>query len=372
MAQGEVPFKLYITGSVPRLPPDQSEEAKAKSLSQQEACKSSWKELGAYLAEKKVDLVVGSSAERSADFSIIEGAREYLAKQGDGKIGVTFIGRSYRSKNSPGAEDNLDQFLPSAYFDVKYEPTGGSGNSARLINGLAHADIVLLLCGGTSTATVGAACLYNKKPALALSQFGGASAELWEMFLPYYARGPLNQEELRTVSRVWQEDSADAVFAALTKLWKYNPFDERVTFRQFVLCAIPLPLIVAWLTSFCGEFPEHGIIGFSLIALLASMIGSAARGIGTIYFERQAKFSLSQLITELALGVVVAFLSFLILQITGIIIEGHSIATKKLAEPDDFQRLAIAMTLLCFGGAYFVESSIKKLQVRIAGYGELF
>jgi hypothetical protein len=372
MAEGGVPFRLYITGSVPRIPTNLSEEARATLAREQDTCKSSWKQLGAYFAEMNVDLVVGSTSERTADYCIIAGAKQFLSGKGDKKVNVTFVGRSYRSKHNQDAESDLEQFLPAANFNVKYEPTEGSGNSARLINGLKHADVVLLLCGGTSTATVGAACLYNRKPALALPQFEGSAEDLWEMFLPYYARGTLNQEEIRLLGGKWNENSAAAVFTALTKLKKYNAFEDRVATQQWILCVLPMLFIIAWLAAFCGQAPPYGVIGFALVALWASLIGSTARGIRTFYFERQARFSLPQLVAELALGVIVAFLSYLILQITGIIIEGNPITTDTLKNPEHFQRMAIAMTLLCFGGAYFVESSIKRLQVRIAGYGELF
>jgi hypothetical protein len=85
---------------------------------------------------------------------------------------------------------------------------------------IARADGVILIGGAASTAISGQVAIGTRKPILALAEFGGAAAKVWETLsagddLP-------NRQEINVMARPWGADSAAACVTAL-----YSQYERR-------------------------------------------------------------------------------------------------------------------------------------------------
>jgi hypothetical protein len=306
-------MKIYVVGSVP----DKSSEEEKKRF--EDRCRL----IGEHLAAQNAEFVLGlagSAKATTADFHILEGVNAYLKGRGSGvKIRVWLIGPEDAIWS--GGKVDLEKLFPKQAFDLKTVATRGSSNQNRLIFGLRHSDVTLLLGGGNGTLTTGVAALAMKQPTLALLHCGGAADQVWQILLPHYARGPFSQADLERLE-TWDDESPQVVAQALQRIRKHNPFDHRLELNQVLLSISSLLCIVAWITLFLWPQQPSATfaVRFFILAGLATMLGSATRSIVRCYFDLEVRFSVGRFIAEFVLGVVVAFVLFLSIQIGGIVV----------------------------------------------------
>jgi hypothetical protein len=263
-------------------------------------------------------------------------------------------------------KSEIEKILPSDIFIVKQFGIRGSNNHSRLVSGLNHSDVALLLGGGSGTFTTGIAAVAMKHPTLALPQFGGAADQVWQILVPYYARGPFNQNDIERLGAMWNEESPHAVALALKKIRTDNPFQEKIEVNELVLSIISIVIVGIWIALFMesGDYLIARPTRFFLLAGLATALGSATRNIVRCYFDLEVRFSLGRFIAEFVLGVIVSFILFLSVQLGGVVVSGTtmSLDMKDLAQ---FQRLAIAMSLIGFAASYLIETSLERLRSRL-------
>ena len=252
---------------------------------------------------------------------MITGAKAFLRNNSGKKCNVNYIMRG----DTEHAEPDLEKMFPEQNFVIN-KIAGISGyNQGRLISGLRHSDVTLLLAGGSGTYTTGIAALSMKHPTLALPQFGGAAEKIWDIFLPHYARGPFKQQDIEAVSAHGNQLSAVATLDALRKIVRSNPFEERIQLNEICLAMATLICIILWVLLFSKSTILGTLGSFFLMSGLESVLGSMSRNMVRCYFNLEEKFSTSRFIAEFVLGIVLAFVLFLILQLGGVIVSGQAI-----------------------------------------------
>ena len=160
--------------------------------------------------------------------------------------------------------------------------------------------------------------------------------------------------------------SPPAIATALRKILKDNPFNQKIELNQLALSATSLLCVALWILLFVetGTTWLSPSTKFFLLAGLATALGSTTRNIVRCYFDQEVKFSLGRFVTEFVLGVVVAFVFFLLMQLGGVIVSGSTVPLDMKDLPQ-FQRLVTATSLLCFAASYLIESSLDRLRSKL-------
>src|ERR1700680_3930611 len=124
--------------------------------------------------------------------------------------------------------------------------------------------------------------------------------------------------------------------------------------------------IILWVLLFSKSTILGTLGSFFFMSGLQSVLGSMSRNMVRCYFNLEEKFSTSRFIAEFVLGIVLAFVLFLILQLGGVIVSGQAI-TIDLQDESQFRRVAIAMSLVAFAASYLIETALERLRVRLSG-----
>jgi hypothetical protein len=69
--------------------------------------------------------------------------------------------------------------------------------------------------------------------------------------------------------------------------------------------------------------------------------------------------------TEFVLGMIMAFVLFLTLQLGGIVVSGTTMELQAVSDPARAARLSTAMSLVSFATAFLFESSLQRLRARM-------
>jgi len=350
-------MKIYIVGSVPRA----YEPEKAQQL--QEGCRS----LGRYFSSIGMDFVFSSLAKNSAEYYVAEGIGNSMKDSQYPKIKITLVMRDYESIGCSNGPDDVEAILPHAKFSVKLVEIKGSSNQGRLIAALKYSDVALLIGGANGTLTIGIAALAMKHPTLALPQFGGAAEQTWQVLVPHYARGTFSQNDIERISSTWDASSPKIIASALRKIHRNNPFNQKMELNQIFLSIFSISAVTSWLFLFVNplSFFSSRTMVFFCLAGLATALGATARSIVRCYFDIETRFSVSRFSAEFVLGIVVAFVLFLFLQIGGVVVAGQTIDLE-MKDIDQFKRMAVVMSLVGFSAAYLIEASLERLRSKLS------
>jgi hypothetical protein len=343
-------MKIYLVGSIPE---DSKPEFKARF---EECCSA----MGHHFAGQGAEFVVGGVRHGTADRHILLGAKAFTEGSPETKITVSVV----TQEDGQIPQTEVEDFLASGSFVIKKIGVPGSSNHGRLISGLEYSDVALLLGGASGTFTTGIAALAMKHPILALPQFGHAAAQIWPILLPYYARGPFSPDDIEQLARPCDDGTPQRVYSALGKIAKSNPLQPGIEFNQLFLCGISLFCIAAWIFLFLMTGQSFYAAMFFVMTGFAAGLGSTTRQIVRSYFTLDVRFSLGRFLTEFILGMVVAFILFLVLQLGGVIVSGTTMQLD-MTDQHQFQRLAIAMSLVGFAASYLIEDSLERMRSRL-------
>jgi hypothetical protein len=147
-------LRLYIVGS----------EVSGASEAARNYFALSCNALGEFIATQDIILTIGSTHAHTADYHVLKGVKNFLRQHPGRKCRVNVIVRDDDSDKDVFAVD-LQEF-PTEIFEVQRIPITARGNHARLISGLRHSDVTLLIAGGSGTYTTGIAALSMKHPTL--------------------------------------------------------------------------------------------------------------------------------------------------------------------------------------------------------------
>lgn len=307
------------------------------------------KELGAALARERFEFVIGSSNVDTADRYVLEGA---ATAPGTHRVWI------YRPDK--GDTPELPTCDPAvAKFEVFYKRLRGPWAAGRLPQ-LQVADVVLLIGGGRGTAQVGYAAMALGKPTVSIGGFKGAAEELWPFLEPFYQRvGRLN-DEIGNLREKWKPDYADLVVRVARELVRKGAFRQRNTRVAILALVLNVLLFVSWVWFFVSPpFIWQGAI-FALLAISA-FLGTSLRVALRDVADPTEQKSIEVVIAELSAGLVLAFALAMLYLAGSFTFTGKFQPFTDQSKIDDYQRVAVGLTLIGVAGGWLLEKVAERL-----------
>jgi hypothetical protein len=331
-------MKVLVVGSATGLDPEGADKLMV-------ACRS----LGDCLARNKHTIIACSSDDGTADKWVVEGADE-----ADGPHEVIL----FRDENRPVPFDGREE----PFKNLRFKHRAGHGPRAvGRIHAIKESNALVVLGGSDGTVQIGLSAFAMGWPVLAIPSFGGGAKEVWRILSPYYPQAGISQSELGELDSIWD---ADLTIRCLNKLAKRNPFKSSEFRSRLILLAFVLSLIGSWFGLFNNQYAERWgrNVAVCLLLLVSAFAGTVLRFALTLQPEDAIVRMLTQLLTELAVGVALAF-GFSLLYLAGaFVITGKFVV---LETDPDFSRVAAAMSMLAFGAGFAIEFAAPILRERV-------
>ncbi|MBK6999472.1 MAG: toll/interleukin-1 receptor domain-containing protein [Rhodoferax sp.] len=212
-------MKILFIGSIPGHKPESGQ----KPLPEHDALFTAAREIGEKAAEKGHVILIGSDSKNTVDYYIAQGVMDYCRKN-SGMQRQIEVHRPNDSK-SPFVED-----VPENLSIVRQYYHEDSSNPHKWIvthvRALDSCDCIVTLGGGASTRIVGNIAADREMAIVAISSFGGTSAELFDRLQYVYKYKVKNKSVIQSIIRPWSADSAENVIAiseALTESGRKTP-----------------------------------------------------------------------------------------------------------------------------------------------------
>lgn len=335
--------KILVVGSMRDL------EGKVQKDFQQ-ACRS----IGAALGRRGHEIIIGSERPVTADRYVVEGLASV-----DGKRHRVWVIRP----DDGGYPFSGSELEKTGRIELCSERLR-SGWSAGRVPQILAADVVLLIGGSTGGLTAGQVAPALQKPILAVASFGGAAKELWPDLAPFYRRLGKMSTRVSNLCGVWQPDQAELVVDALEALVRRNPFRTTprlpLGFYMFSLVA----LLATWVWLFTMQLTDRSqipLVFFSMLGV-AGLLGTMLRNNLRLMNDPTATFSWNELAIELGAGLILAFALALLYLVGAIAIKDADSPSLLPTGPDNFQRVAVIMTLLGLGGGLMIEQASRRVR----------
>jgi hypothetical protein len=234
---------------------------------------------------------------------------------------------------------------------------------SRHIEALSGANAVLIIGGNEGAATAGFAAPAMKIPILAIPQFGGAGAEVFDHLKARLGRSLLTNPDIdRLGSQKWNQTCGEFVVCCTEILVRVNPFDDKLTFQsKFFFAAVPISIII-WMLLFSNHDHINTKLLFFSLMFISSMIGTFLRTLLRVYFDYDEEFSALRVINDLALGLVVAFVFFLLFSVGGVIYDGNS---NQIFSEDRVVRSSTFMSLVALAASALLETSVGSIKAKM-------
>jgi len=282
-----------ITPGRPLDPPLQ-DPAKAKRAAEQ---------LGAELAQRGARLLVYGGLFLEAD--VVRGFVAAKPKQ-DHSIEMKY---SKDNEPPPFAEEASQPKL----FDRRAEK--GADWEVAFYRAIARADGMILMGGGNATKISGQVAIGVRMPILALSEFGGGAAKVWDS-LSAGEDLPI-RDEIDLMARRWADDSAAACVNALLAQRNRRQFAEGAPRPTLSILAGLLFLVALAIVPWVWGKNAFAVWMLFLVPLLAGGAGAAIRPI--VDRQRGTHAEASTMLATIVLGLVaggIAGVLFITAQLT--------------------------------------------------------
>jgi hypothetical protein len=308
------------------------------------------RELGAALGRAGIDIVIGSDSDNAADRYVLEG----LARS-EGRHKVWVLRPDHGE--APFA-DRLGTL--SDRIEIFQKRLRGSWSAGRVPQILA-ADAVLLIGGAGGTLTTGFVAPALEKPVLAIASFGGAAEKLWADLEPYYRKLGDLSHQVGDLREHWKTENAELAVRVLKELIKRRIFRERPRLPLGVYMTVLVTLLVLWVLLFSNPLSCPAYSFFAMLAI-AGLLGTILRNNLRMVFDPTALFSWNELIIEIGAGLLLGFALSLFYLVGALTVTGKAGAVLLPEKDEDFQRVAIVMTLLGLGGGLMIEQAAVRVR----------
>lgn len=330
-------MKILIVGSIHH----KDDEAIREKF--KEACIT----IGAELVRSKIELVVGSTNERTADRWVLEGAAKV---KGNHKVWL-FRPEESESPNVPIGD------LYAGNFKVIHKRLKGPWAGGR-VSQILEADGVLMIGGGRGAAQVGYSAMALEKPVLAVASFGGSAKEAWSQFDPFYQKLSQTKEEFGHMRENWQMGNEKLVVSILRELVTSGVFRRSKLVADLTPMLLNLVLIATWVWLFV-EPPIPGQASFFALLCVSAFLGTGLRRSLSIALDQAIPISRKAAIAEFSAGLILAF-ALGLLSLAGSFTFTGTI--QDLSNLDGYQRLAVTMGILGVTGGWLLERVSDKLK----------
>jgi hypothetical protein len=222
------------------------------------------------------------------------------------------------------------------------------------------ADGALLVGGGRGTAQVGYVAMAMGKPAVAVASFHGAAEELWPLLEPFYQRAAKLRDEVPNLREKWKPEYASLVVRLFRELIRTDAFSQRSLRSPLLVLALNLLLFTVWVWFFVKPPLIWQASMFGLLAVSAFLGTSLRTALRTVVDPSEEK-SNEVVIAELSAGLVLAF-SLAMLYLAGsFTFTGKFQPFSEKPPIDDYQRVAVGMTLIGIAGGWLLERVAERL-----------
>jgi hypothetical protein len=311
--------------------------------------------------------------------------------------GTTTPDTGTKSEAAPDAKEavpwpvtlNDVRTLPKLHVDERTVALGS--NNARLIPNVSKVDAVVVIAGGDGTANIGYAAYSMNKPVIAVSGLGGTAAELERDVLAaeyerYKDHVGISDTDLRALRTTWSADPKDEnnrrtaeqvarVTSSFVKAWGQTETRTRSILKRADVGLIGL--LVAWVwTYLLGSkwaaaafaaagaagaaaaesvpvMPAKVVVSFFALLWITSLLGCGLRLLSDYRQGLIARLEGLEVLTEVAVAMIVAFGLCLFYLIGGITITGEVVALAG-STTKNFAMLAVAMSLLGLAAGFLV------------------
>jgi hypothetical protein len=331
------------------------------------AVRNACKEIGKALAEKGVDLVVGSDRDTTVDKWVVYGAVE-----ADKRISV-YVYRPDRPEQSRSWENRTDDNLPFSdvkdtpqFKKIKFQYILGDGRwGATHLAGLRFADAALIVSGADGARESGHAAVVLQKPMLPIGCFGGSGAELWTKYSPAYRDVEFTNDEYVALSHNWGRDSPGLIISSLNKVLSKNPF-RRFDNLVYWLCGLFISSLIVWAGAFYEgtQWDKIRILAIVLMGLCAALFGTVLRNflelLAPIYQKKDRRI----FIAEIFSGLILTFGFYLFFGAGSFVI---SASGATLSDAKDFTRVGFSVSIIGLAASLLLEKAIPEISRRLGG-----
>lgn len=231
-------MKVLVAGSLRHLDSEKAEEFKS-------ACR----QIGRRLADARVEIVVGSDQDHTADYHSVHGALDSESQE----IALTIV----RPRPDHVLFEDIRNSDPRLRIRVD-DPVGRWWTvRGKQVDAC---DVVLLMGGAGGTRDVAEAALQLGKPILPISYFEGAAAQVRADNRFDWSR--LNAEDWKKADGPWSDNpSAKEVLDLLSKLANSVDEDGEWTFARFLVMRSPTAKFLFGVTATAVAMLAAGILG---------------------------------------------------------------------------------------------------------------
>jgi hypothetical protein len=330
-------MKVLVTGSKRHM--DATAEQDAHRF--EEACR----QMGKRFVEHGHTLIVGTDDRLDADYFFVEGANEVAGKH--------LVDVSRPEEDERPTPYNAERETKFTNIDFRFTRRKGEWTAA-LVHALGRADVLLLIGGRTTAMATGYSAEALQKPVLAIPSFGGAAQAVWQEVSRYYRSCGITEYEEGALREAWNTDTAEIAVRSAESLVKNNPFHSKDKRAEIGMTIATLILIALWVALFRRPWEIGKDIAFYAMLMIAAMLGTALRSTLRLVRDEIIDLNPRMLMIEARAGILIAF-GFAILYLAGgFIITGAFVS---LTTDQDFMRVAITISILCFASALHLHEA---------------
>ena len=314
--------------------------------------------LGAELVRRKHIILVASDTDDAADRHVVLGANSV-----EGRHRVVVFRQSRKLTPFAADREELEN------IQLSYRIAQGPWAVAR-IHQILEAHAVIVVGGGRGTAHVAYTSPALQRPVLAVGAFGGAANDALDEYLQDdYARLGFFDERafdanLTALGDEWGESAAGDTVGITEELVRKNPYATERLVAPAGMALLQLVLYAAWVCLFIGVLPLARPLSFFVTLAIASFLGTGLRTTLRFVTEIRPRVTLHRVFSEGVIGLLLAFGLALIYLAGGITVTGDVVP---ILQQDDFQRVAVSMSILGFASGFLIERATERLKQRLEG-----
>ena len=303
---------------------------------------SACEQLGVALAQARHTIIVGSSNEGTADCYVVQGAISVKEKYDYKVLVIT----PYKSDSFNPHPRNIHRYSRESW-------------AVGRIDQITAADGVISLGGGQLTLEAGYGAMSLRRTILPLPHFDGSSKDLFERVEPIYERFKGSAVDLGCLHDQWDDMTAPKAVRLIETLIAKKPFGTERHVPIYVILPLLLILLSSWVWLFLQPVGSPTVTFFLLLAISA-LIGTIARNTQLLLNTQISNISREQLLVEVVVSLSLAF-GLLLLHLGGEITITGQPDFSRLANPNEFRRAAVIMSILGLAAGFLIEKVSERL-----------
>jgi hypothetical protein len=306
-------------------------------------------QVGSVLAKKEHTILICSEAPDTADYYILQGAKEAAEK--------VLIEKHIPNNETVPSEEGNNQ---KTGIKLKRHLTGDI--QVVHMETMAQADALIIMGGSTRSVRTGVAAFMLGKTVIPVGSFGGAGLNVWAYASSKreeFYKGGLSDAEIDKLAEEWSWDnSAEFVVEAVEQVRKAI---VKTAIPRFVLSGAILIMLLAmasWVVFIAYGYNLTGggsasAIGPVFAAVcFAGLIGSSLKSLLDVRNGR--RISRRDLGLDVALGIGAGFVSAMLYLVLQVAVTGKA---ESIESKNDYVRVALLVSLVAVFAAMYLDAA---------------